>query len=311
MATKKNTKKATAAAPVAKATKTTVITRKSAEPKKGTGFKIKKRDTKIPNNLINIVTAETIGTFLWTMVALYTAASSTLPLYIGLTVAVVIMAIGNISGAHINPAVTFGLWSARRLKTVMVPFYWAAQMLGGVAAVVVVNALSGGAFSVHFDNFTTFSTSIFTIELIGTAIFLFGLMAVISRVDATATAKAFGVGLSLAVALAVTGALTPYVQRSAFTKSQEERTSVQNEEKAEGERTYPREIYITGATLNPAVAVAATELTDSQLQGGSVGQETEKSYSRFGLETVLATLIGAALGANLYLLVSYRAKAEA
>jgi len=38
--------------------------------------------------------------------------------------------------------------------------------------------------------------------------------------------------------------------------------------------------------------------------------EGEKSYSRFSLEVIAATLIGAALGGNLFLLVNYRNKDE-
>lgn len=321
MATKKTAKKTATAKSAAnkpaaskpaaaKSTTTTVVRRSSASADKPKVFKRKKLNTKLPSNTINIVLAEAIGTFILALVALFAVASSTLPLYVGLALVLLVMVIGNISGAHVNPAVTFGLWSARKLQTVMVPFYWAAQLLGGVGAVVLVNAISGGKFTVLFDNFMTFSGSVFTLELVGTAIFLFGLTAVVTRPDLRPSGKALGVGLSLAVALVVTSVLLPHVKQSAFAKFQEENQSSEQQETKEGERSYPREIYIGGATLNPAVAIAATELTDSQLQGSPTAQETEKTISRFGLETILATLVGAAVGANLYLLIGYRAKVE-
>ena len=45
------------------------------------------------------------------------------------------------------------------------------------------------------------------------------------------------------------------------------------------QRTYPREVYISGATLNPAVALAVTGKTNSQLQNASApAQKTEAVY---------------------------------
>lgn len=51
----------------------------------------------------------------------------------GLVVMAVIYAIGDTSGAHINPAVTLGFWAARRLPGKEVPRYMAAQCIGGCA----------------------------------------------------------------------------------------------------------------------------------------------------------------------------------
>jgi len=51
----------------------------------------------------------------------------------GLTVAVMVSAIGHISGGHINPAVTFGAWIARKITTGDAAAYWIAQLSGGVA----------------------------------------------------------------------------------------------------------------------------------------------------------------------------------
>lgn len=110
-----------------------------------------------------------------------------------------VLAIGAISGAHINPAVTFGLWSMRKLKTILVPFYWAAQFLGAMATVVLLGSLSGGSFAILFGHFMDFSWGIFALELIGTAIFLFGLGTVVSRSDLQTTGKAIGIGMSLMI----------------------------------------------------------------------------------------------------------------
>src|ERR1700734_975948 len=48
----------------------------------------------------------------------------------GLAYAVMIAALGHISGGHFNPAVTIGFWVTRRLGTLRSILYWAAQFLG-------------------------------------------------------------------------------------------------------------------------------------------------------------------------------------
>lgn len=312
MATNKTTKKVAAAKSTPKkaaatTTKTTVTRTVSASATTNKA----RLDTSLPSNLINIILAEAIGTFVLTLVAVGATSYFMLPFYVGLTLVIMVLGIGAISGSHINPAVTFGLWSMRKLKTVLVPFYWAAQFLGAMAAVVLLGALSGGAFAIHFNHFMEFSWGIFALELIGTAIFIFGLAAVINRNDVKQTGKALGIGLSLAIGLVATGSLLSYVQSSAVTKYQEEQAKVEQSGDAtqqEGERTYPREVYIGGATLNPAVAMAVTEKTDGQLQGNPTVQKDEKAYTRLSLEVILATLIGAAIGGNLFLLVNYRTR---
>jgi MIP family channel proteins len=52
----------------------------------------------------------------------------------GLVIVVFAYAYGHISGTHINPAVTFGLWVAGRIETVKMLFYWVAQLLGAIVA---------------------------------------------------------------------------------------------------------------------------------------------------------------------------------
>lgn len=308
MATKKAVKKSSSAtrktAPSKSTTTTkvrTVTAKTAATPRKTTAVKAK-TGRKIDSNVMNIVIAELVGTFVLTLVAVL-SFQDTLPLYVGLTLAVMFMAIGAVSGSHINPAVTFGLWAVNRVKTLMVPFYWAAQLLGAMAAVVVVNLLSGSKLGLDFGHFGEFSWGMFSVELIGTAVFLFGLVAVLTRVDLSATSKALGVGLSLTIGLLVAGSLFANLQ-SGVDSSQ---ITVETDDATGQQRlaNVPRELSIKGATLNPAVALANTEQTDSQLQGGQVA-EGESMYTRLGWEVILSTLLGAALGANLARLVSYR-----
>lgn len=59
----------------------------------------------------------------------------------GLIVMVMIYALGEISGAHMNPAVTLGFWTAKRFPLKEVAPYIAAQCLGSILACVVLKIL--------------------------------------------------------------------------------------------------------------------------------------------------------------------------
>jgi aquaporin Z len=62
----------------------------------------------------------------------------------GLTVMAMAYAIGPISGAHINPAVTVGMWVAGRIKPDEAIGYIVAQLLGGIAGAAVLVAILQG-----------------------------------------------------------------------------------------------------------------------------------------------------------------------
>jgi aquaporin Z len=59
----------------------------------------------------------------------------------GLIVMAMIYSIGNVSGAHINPAVTIGFLAAGRLKAKLAPAYLGSQLLGALVAAVVLRWL--------------------------------------------------------------------------------------------------------------------------------------------------------------------------
>ena len=61
----------------------------------------------------------------------------------GLVIMVMIYALGHISGAHFNPAVTLGFAVTRRFPATRVPAYWAAQLTGALAAALVLRASLG------------------------------------------------------------------------------------------------------------------------------------------------------------------------
>ena len=59
----------------------------------------------------------------------------------GLAIAIMVTAVGHISGGHLNPAVTIGFWVTKKLSTMHSLAYWAAQLLGAIAAAYLLAAI--------------------------------------------------------------------------------------------------------------------------------------------------------------------------
>ncbi|MEE9337384.1 MAG: aquaporin Z [Methylococcaceae bacterium] len=62
----------------------------------------------------------------------------------GLTVLTMAFAIGHISGCHLNPAVSLGLWSGGRFSTAELGPYIAAQVAGGIAGAAILYLIASG-----------------------------------------------------------------------------------------------------------------------------------------------------------------------
>ena len=62
----------------------------------------------------------------------------------GLTVLTMAYAIGHISGCHLNPAVTLGLWTGKRFPASDIFPYMIAQVLGGIAGAGVLRMIAAG-----------------------------------------------------------------------------------------------------------------------------------------------------------------------
>lgn len=62
----------------------------------------------------------------------------------GLTVVTMAYSIGHISGCHLNPAVTIGLWAGGRFDGKDIPVYVIAQVLGAIAAAYTLYVIASG-----------------------------------------------------------------------------------------------------------------------------------------------------------------------
>jgi aquaporin Z len=62
----------------------------------------------------------------------------------GLTVLTIVYSLGHISGAHLNPAVTIGLWVGGRFNGNSILPYIISQILGGIAAATVLYIIATG-----------------------------------------------------------------------------------------------------------------------------------------------------------------------
>jgi aquaporin Z len=75
----------------------------------------------------------------------------------GLTVLTMAYAIGHISGCHLNPAVTIGLWAGGRFKASEILPYIVSQVLGGIAGAGVLYLIASGQLG--FDENAGFASN--------------------------------------------------------------------------------------------------------------------------------------------------------
>lgn len=164
--------------------------------------------------------AEGIGTFtlsLVVMLSIATGGSVATPILAGVTLMLFVYTIGSISGCHINPAVTIGLWTAKKIDRDRALWYVASQLIGAVSAIAIGTQFigSGSRQLTALQTRVTNDPIIGIAEMLGTLIFTFGIMAVVSgKVKETLSGVVIGgslfIGLSIAGAVS-NGVLNPAV----------------------------------------------------------------------------------------------------
>ncbi|MEI7860161.1 MAG: aquaporin [Acidimicrobiales bacterium] len=138
----------------------------------------------------------------------------------GLSLLIAAYAIGSISGCHINPAVTLGLWVIGKTKTKELPFYLVGQIVGGILGAFVIFIIASsnrvasasavpGTFSAQATGFASNGfgahspggfplPAVMLAEVFFTAVFVF-IIASTSRKSMPVGLTGVTVGLALAV----------------------------------------------------------------------------------------------------------------
>ena len=150
--------------------------------------------------------AEFLGTSVLVMVALVLSQTTGVPYFIATSVAVTLALVyvlfSSVSGGHFNPAITVGMWAARRLSTIRGISYIAAQLLGGVAAWQLLQYFTNQGLP---GTSSSWSTTAWLAEVVGTAILAMGLTAALTRrLDTLTTALTYGASFFAGILVAAT-----------------------------------------------------------------------------------------------------------
>ena len=166
---------------------------------------------------IAMVVAEFLGTAILAIAVYSMVARTTFPLFGGLAAGVVAglatITFNTISWAHINPALTLGLWTARKIKTVPAIFAIAAQMLGGLLAWALLKYFLGHSLTSMATG--KFAWKVLIAEAVGTFVFVFGVTsAVYHKLEGSLLAFAVGGSLTIGIlvaSMASNGVVNPAV----------------------------------------------------------------------------------------------------
>lgn len=91
---------------------------------------------------VGALLAELFGTLVLTSAVLATSGNVIIA---ALVVIIMTLVLGALSGAHLNPAFTLGLWSIRQIKPWKAVGYVVAQLLGAMLAVIIVSRFMTGS----------------------------------------------------------------------------------------------------------------------------------------------------------------------
>jgi aquaporin Z len=133
----------------------------------------------------------------------------------GLALAIMVSTLGHISGGHFNPAVTIGLWVTKRLSTLDVLLYWAAQLAGAMAAAFFLKAIvpedTWRAVALGTPNLMRDFPRLSAMAFEAVATFFVVLVVFATIVDERGTFRSvsgFAIGLTMALGIIVTGPFT-------------------------------------------------------------------------------------------------------
>lgn len=148
--------------------------------------------------LLKRLLAELIGTFFLVVAALLSPPQLTFAL-VGAVLLIMVVVIGKVSGSHINPAVTVGLMTVRRIPVGTGLLYIVAQIAGALAALGLGSLLDRSLPQTNPE------VNAMWFEMLGVSLLVF----VVTRVvlmDAPPAAGALAIGIALMTGIAIAGA---------------------------------------------------------------------------------------------------------
>jgi MIP family channel proteins len=180
------------------------------------------------SHLVGAAIAELVGTFILVFGGTAVAVGAILarptagPAYdslavalaFGLALAAVVAAIGHVSGAHVNPAVTLGMAAAGKFPWNYTPVYIGAQLVGAVLGALATWLTFGGPARSEAKLAATYPAQgvgdlqAFIVEILITFILVFVVMAVATDERAPAAIAPIAVGFALAVGVFIAGPVT-------------------------------------------------------------------------------------------------------
>lgn len=153
--------------------------------------------------------AETIGTMVLVLMgcgaAVFNggptsvAAVLTIAFAFGLSVVAMAYTIGGISGCHINPAITLGVWLSGRMKAAEAMGYMLAQVVGAMIGSAIICAITGGGSAYGANTFADGQlVSALISEIVFTFIFVLVVLGSTSKENgATGSLAGLAIGLTL------------------------------------------------------------------------------------------------------------------
>jgi len=112
----------------------------------------------------------------------------------GLVIMVMIYAVGHVSGAHFNGAVTFAFALTRHFPWPRAVSYWAAQLAGALVAALLLRASLGNIANVGATLPSGSQAQSFLWELVMSAFLMFVILAVATDTRAVGEAAAIAIG---------------------------------------------------------------------------------------------------------------------
>jgi MIP family channel proteins len=179
-------------------------------------------------NVARAAVAEAVGTFLLVLAGTAVATAATLErpiagvvydslavaLAFGLVLASLVSALGHVSGAHLNPAVTIGLSATGKFPWRYVPAYVGAQLVGATLAAAAVwftfgdQARDVASLAATYPAEGTSAGQAFVTEALITFLLVFVIVSVATDERAEGAAAGPAVGFALAVAVLIGGPVT-------------------------------------------------------------------------------------------------------